>query len=165
MATLEEKTLNNTNTIGTVQLSGIHHLKIPVSDLDTSLAWYARVLGAVRLPEFDHVGRDGKLFAYIISIPGVSTLVELRLSPKMSENLAGFDPTVFAVDTLASLTAWRDRLDNLEVENSSILRGLIGWLLIFHDPDGLSVRFYTNETHEFDAAGSDMESPWVAYPS
>ena len=35
-------------------LQGIHHLKLPVSDLDTSLTFYERAFGARRIPEADH---------------------------------------------------------------------------------------------------------------
>ena len=39
-------------------LHGLHHLKLPVSDLHTSLG-YQRVLGAKHLPQFDHIDDDG----------------------------------------------------------------------------------------------------------
>ncbi|AJT41086.1 VOC family protein [Psychromicrobium lacuslunae] len=143
------------------QLSGLHHLKIPVSNLTESLRWYASVLGAERIPEFDHIGIDGETFAYITSIPGIPTLIELRLAPPLAQRMSGFDPIVFSVDTLESLCSWRDHLDNLAVANSAILRGIIGWLLVCHDPDGLSIRFHTNETHDFDADKADTQSPWV----
>ena len=35
-------------------LQGIHHLKLPVSDLDTSLTFYQRAFGARRIPAADH---------------------------------------------------------------------------------------------------------------
>jgi len=38
---------------------GLHHVKLPVSDLDASLAWYARVLGAQHQAQFDHFDERG----------------------------------------------------------------------------------------------------------
>jgi len=144
-------------------LSGIHHLKIPVSDLATSLGWYERVLGARRVPQFDHITGDGRLFAYILDVPGLEMAVELRDEPTYAERLRGFDPVVFAADLLADLEGWAAHLDALGVENSGVLRGLLGWLVIFRDPDGLSIRIYSRETHELDIENSDIASPWVAY--
>jgi catechol 2,3-dioxygenase-like lactoylglutathione lyase family enzyme len=40
-------------------LVGLHHLKLPVSHLDASIDWYARVLGAEHQPQFDHVDHNG----------------------------------------------------------------------------------------------------------
>ncbi|YCH09331.1 VOC family protein [Arthrobacter sp. alpha11c] len=147
-----------------VSLAGIHHLKIPVTNLQTSLKWYEEILGAKRCAEFDHFDREGNLFAYIVTIPGIDTYFELRLAPKIAERMKGFDPTILSVGTLEELELWEQHLNQQGVANSSVLRGIVGWLLVCHDPDGLAIRFYTLETHEFDAAGSDMDSPWVVYP-
>jgi hypothetical protein len=39
---------------------GLHHVKFPVTDLDTSLQWYETVLKAKREPRFDHMDANGK---------------------------------------------------------------------------------------------------------
>src|ERR1700722_12599529 len=41
------------------RISGLHHLKIAVSNLQDSLDWYAKVFGAIRRPQYDHVDRAG----------------------------------------------------------------------------------------------------------
>lgn len=41
----------------------VHHLKLPVSDLEASIAWYQRVLSAQRLSKFDHVDSSGTSYA------------------------------------------------------------------------------------------------------
>jgi catechol 2,3-dioxygenase-like lactoylglutathione lyase family enzyme len=40
-------------------LSGLHHLKIPLSHLDASLRRYQEVFGAAHLQQFDHFDDDG----------------------------------------------------------------------------------------------------------
>ncbi len=145
-------------------LAGIHHLKFPVSDLERSLRWYERVLGGVRQPHWDHLRPDGSVFAYILMVPGLPYPLELRDSPGMSARLSGFDPTVFAVDALPDLERWQEHLDAQQVPNSGVLRGIVGWLIVFTDPDGLSLRLYSRQTHEIDHENSDIDSPWVAYP-
>lgn len=156
-----------TSTIPAVSpgITGIHHLKIPVTDLQRSLKWYETALGAVRQPQFDHFLPDGTLFAHILEVPGLGYPLELRLAPGMARNMRGFDPIVFAVQGRGDLQKWEQFLELVGIEHSSILRGIIGWLLVFTDPDGLSIRLYTIDQHEFDHENSDIDSPWVAYPS
>lgn len=146
-------------------LAGVHHLKFPVSDLECSLHWYERVLGGVRQPHWDHRRPDGSIFAYILLVPGLPYPLELRDDPEMAGRISGFDPTVFGVATVADLERWQRHLDAQDVPNSGVLRGIIGWLLVFRDPDGLSLRLYSHQTHEVDHENSDIDSPWVKYPT
>jgi catechol 2,3-dioxygenase-like lactoylglutathione lyase family enzyme len=44
-------------------LVGVHHLKLPVSDLEATIAWYQRVLSAQHLSKFDHVDSSGTRYA------------------------------------------------------------------------------------------------------
>jgi hypothetical protein len=44
-------------------LVGVHHLKLPVSDLEASIVWYQRVLSAQHLSKFDHVDSSGTRYA------------------------------------------------------------------------------------------------------
>jgi catechol 2,3-dioxygenase-like lactoylglutathione lyase family enzyme len=148
-------------TVSTPSLSGIHHLKIPVSDLAASLAWYRRVLGARHRTEFDHHSPAGATYAHIIEIPGLPALVELRTAPAAAAALSGFDPVTYLVATRAELQAWIGHLDNLGVDHSPELRGIIGWVLVVRDPDGLAIRLHTQEQHEFDEANADVDSPWL----
>lgn len=148
----------------TPAVSGLHHLKVPVSDLDVTLAWYARVFGARRRPELDHTDHEGNLFASVVDLPGVDTMIELRLAPRISRNLRGFDPIVFSARTHADLMLWQAHLDALGIENSGIIYGIVGWTLIWHDPDGLSIRLYSEEEHPPDMEKADIGNPWLRYP-
>jgi catechol 2,3-dioxygenase-like lactoylglutathione lyase family enzyme len=142
-------------------LDGIHHLKFPVSDLAVSLKWWERALGAERQPKWDHFTPDGRLFAYILQVPGIDFPIELRLDPEAAKAVSGFDPVTLAVATEAELQNWAVQLDEAEVPHSPILRGLLGWLLALHDPDGLAIRLHTRETHDWDADNADFDSPWL----
>ena len=83
-------------------VSGIHHLKIVVSDLQASLSWWQDVTGARRNPDFDHRTADGQLFAHLLEIPGVGPYLELRLDPAAAAAVGSLDPITFAVDMTAS---------------------------------------------------------------
>jgi catechol 2,3-dioxygenase-like lactoylglutathione lyase family enzyme len=147
--------------MSTPSLDGIHHLKIPVCDLARSVAWYELVLGARRQSQFDHHARSGEAYAAILDVPGLSFPVELCTAPHNARATAGFDPISFAIGDRADLQAWIAHLDRLGVDHSPQLRGVIGWLLVLRDPDGLAIRLYTREQHEFDEENADVASPWV----
>ncbi|MFE0172398.1 hypothetical protein ACFWZ2_08785 [Streptomyces sp. NPDC059002] len=70
-------------------------------------------------------------------------------------------PGHLPVPARADLRAWIGHLDALGVKNSGGLRGIIGWVLVFRDPDGLAVRLHTREHHEFDEARADVDSRWL----
>jgi catechol 2,3-dioxygenase-like lactoylglutathione lyase family enzyme len=126
---------------------GIHHLKFAVSELDRSIAFYSRILGANRLPKLDHVDAGGRLYAVILDVPNLGTFLELRLSEERAAKHTGFDPMTLAVEGRADLQKWVEHLDAERAPHSPILTALVGWLVVFEDPDGLRIRLYTKEQH------------------
>jgi catechol 2,3-dioxygenase-like lactoylglutathione lyase family enzyme len=128
-------------------IAGIHHLKFAVSDMDRSLSFYGRVLGARRLPKLDHVNAGGQLYAIILEVPNLGTPLELRLNADHAATQKGFDPVTLAVEGRADLQRWVEHLDTEQVVHSPILTALVGWLLAFEDPDGRRIRLYTKERH------------------
>ena len=141
-------------------LRGIHHVKIAVSDLERSLKFYADVFGARRIPDADHVDDAGRLYACILDVPGLGTLLELRLAPEQAARGRGFDPLTLAVDDRAALADWRSHLDALGVAHSGEVVALRAWLTVFGDPDGTRLRLYTLEEHGPDVT-PDVTNPWL----
>ena len=72
-------------------LKGIHHAKFAVSDLDRSEAFYTNVFDARRISAYDHKHDDGSCYAYILEVPNLGALLELRLNPEQAEKGRGFD--------------------------------------------------------------------------
>ena len=126
---------------------GIHHLKFAVSELDRSLAFYSRALGARRLSKLDHIDAAGQLFAIILEVPNLGATLELRLSAEHAAKQKGFDPITLGVEGRADLEEWMAHLDAADVVHSPILTAYVGWLLAFEDPDGRRIRLYTREKH------------------
>ncbi|GAA1912860.1 hypothetical protein GCM10009837_41900 [Streptomyces durmitorensis] len=141
---------------------GIHHVKLPVTDLERSAQWYVTVLGARRLTELDHRRPDGTLFAVILDVPGLGTRLELRLDPATATALRGYDFLTLAVDDRAALDEWIAHLDTLDIPHSPPVVALVGWLLVVPDPDGQRLRLYTNTPHGLDAARVEYDSPWLS---
>lgn len=142
------------------RLQGIHHLKIPVSDLGISLDFYERAFGARRIPEADHRRGDGSLFAYILVVPGLGTKLELRLHPQRAKTHAGFDPITIAVEDRAVLDQWIDYLDEVGVRHSPVITSIQAWIVVIEDPDGNRLRLYTLEKHGPELQ-ADYGSEWI----
>jgi catechol 2,3-dioxygenase-like lactoylglutathione lyase family enzyme len=121
-------------------LLGLHHLKLPVSDLDASIDWYKRVFDAEYLAQFDHVDGSGVRYAVIINVPGLPVPVELRWAPKAANEIRGYDPIDLAVDSVDALQEWTTHLDGLGVDHSPVITGGAGHLMVLADPDGIFIR-------------------------
>ena len=69
------------------QLAGIHHLKLPVTDLARSREWYRTRLGYRVQAEFvEH----GQLMGYGLTHPDGGPPFALRLDPERARAAAGF---------------------------------------------------------------------------
>ena len=133
----------------TRELAGIHHVKIPVTDLARSLHWYHQVFGLRPTMEFRDA--DGVVRGFVGEIPGLSpALATFRVNPAAVEGNRGFDPVSFAVRTRDDLETWARHLDSLDVKHSPVIEASAGWLLVFDDPDGLTLHLYTWAEHGID---------------
>jgi catechol 2,3-dioxygenase-like lactoylglutathione lyase family enzyme len=125
---------------------GIHHVKLPVTEVTRSRDWYQRVLGLDQDLEFVE---DGVLMGAILRDPEGRVCLGLRCEPERAAALTGFDPIALAVGTVAGLEAWQRRLDDLGEKCDGIVSGHYGSALIgLRDPDGIEVRFYTEESRD-----------------
>jgi catechol 2,3-dioxygenase-like lactoylglutathione lyase family enzyme len=158
------------NTANPPVVAGLHHLKLPVSDLDGSLDFYQRVFAAQHLPQFDHIDDSGARYAVIIAIPGLSTPLELRWAPGGATAMRGCDPINLAAESAESLQAWARHLDLLDVEHSSVIHGGAGHLLVLADPDGIYIRISEVpagcvENIKMPKGNPEPGDPWLNPPS
>jgi len=145
------------------ELAGIHHVKIPVTDLDRSLHWYRQVFGLRPTMEFRDA--DGVVRGFAGEIPGLSpALATFRVNPAAVEGNRGFDPVSFAVRTRDDLAAWAEHLDSLDIKHSPLIEASIGWLLVFDDPDGLTLHLYTWDQHGIDQSARPGYGGAIADP-
>jgi catechol 2,3-dioxygenase-like lactoylglutathione lyase family enzyme len=133
-------------------ITGMHHVKFPVSDLATSRAWYERVLGFQATMEFEDA--DGVVRGVAGVLPGLDNIgVALRENPESAKGFAGFDPVSFGIADRDSAQAWADWLDSQGVDHSPVIEATVGWIVSFHDPDGLEIRLYSFALHGIDKSG------------
>jgi catechol 2,3-dioxygenase-like lactoylglutathione lyase family enzyme len=128
-----------------VVLAGIHHLKLPVRDVERSVAWYGRTLGYVRFIEFVE---QSTLMGVGMRHPGGGPDLVVRQDPERAQAAAGFDYLTIGVPDQPAIEALAARLDALGEQHAGVHFASIGWNLPeLHDPDGHEVRFYTLEQH------------------
>jgi catechol 2,3-dioxygenase-like lactoylglutathione lyase family enzyme len=132
------------------EVLGIHHIKIPVSNLATCRQWYERVFELEPLMEFRD-DEDGVVRGVVYRSLGDLSL-SLRENPSAARGMAGFDPFAIMLRGRADIEHWASRLDELGVAHAPIVEATIGYIMSFHDPDGLELRFYT-----LNAEGADLE--------
>ncbi|WOX14595.1 VOC family protein [Streptomyces sp. N50] len=134
------------------ELAGIHHVKMPVTDLDRSRDWYGRVLGFKVTYEFQDA--DGVVRGVAGEVPGLGdSMLCLRVNSQAAQGCQGFDPVSFAVRDKADVEARAAHLDTLGVPHSPVIEASIGWLLVFNDPDGLDLHLYSWAAHGVDHGG------------
>jgi catechol 2,3-dioxygenase-like lactoylglutathione lyase family enzyme len=126
-------------------LAGIHHLKLPVSDLARSREWYHSRLGYQLLAEFVE---QGQLMGCALAHPNGGPTLALRLDPERARAAAGFDYFAIGVPDKQAIDQLAARLIALGEQHAGVHWASIGWILPeLHDPDGHEVRFYTHQHH------------------
>lgn len=134
------------------EVAGIHHVKLPVTDMPRSVRWYREVFDF--RPEYEFRDADGSVGGVAGSVPGLDpTELCLRVNEVAARGCKGFDPVSFAARDRADLEGWAARLDELGIAHSPIIEASIGWLLVFNDPDGLELHLYTWAAHGIDQSG------------
>jgi catechol 2,3-dioxygenase-like lactoylglutathione lyase family enzyme len=112
------------------QVQGLRQIRIPVTNLDRSIRWYAENLG------LEVALRNGRHIAFL-SIPESNhTLVLNAIEPKTQGRLH----FTFAISGgQVSVEAWRLRLRKMGVPFSVRTRGAGVSALFLTDPDGYTV--------------------------
>jgi catechol 2,3-dioxygenase-like lactoylglutathione lyase family enzyme len=127
------------------RLAGVHHVKLPVADLDRSRAWYESRLGYEVTTEFVE---DGRLMGLVMVHPNGGPMFGLRLAPDLAQRAAGFDYFAIGVPDKATIEQLANRLSEFGERHAGVHFATIGWILPgTRDPDGHEVRFYTIAHH------------------
>ena len=128
------------------QFDGVHHLKLPVRDLDRSREWFQSRLGYILAMEFRE---DGRVMGIALSHPDGGPRLALRLNPDKAAASSGFDYFSIGVPTKAAIDALSARLTELGEAHAGVQPASLGWILAgLSDPDGHEIRFYTTESHK-----------------
>ena len=122
-------------------LDGIHHLKLPVSDLELSIEWYQHHLGYEIMFPFVE---DDVLMGVSMRHPNGGPDLALRRNPEKAQAAAGFDYFAIGVPGREAIEDLAARLAADGADHDGVQRTPVGWVLLgVRDPDGHDVRFYT----------------------
>ena len=124
-------------------ISGIHHLKLPVSDVGRSRDWYERVLGFESVMDFIE---DGELMGVALRREGCAAQIALRHDPARALALSGFDAMALLVPTRDDVRHWEAALDRIGEPHGGLVTGHHGGTVLvgLHDPDGIEIRLYAD---------------------
>jgi catechol 2,3-dioxygenase-like lactoylglutathione lyase family enzyme len=124
-------------------LSGIHHVKLPVSDVARSRDWYTGVLGFTADIEFVE---DGVLMGVGLAHEGMPAGIALRHDPDRAKAMSGFDAVALLVPSRAAVHTWKARLDEAGEPHGGIVTGHRGGAVLvgLHDPDSIQIRLYAD---------------------
>jgi catechol-2,3-dioxygenase len=117
------------------------HVAVTVSDLETSVPWYRRILGADPVLDED----TGPFRHVVFAVNGA--LFGLHEFPdgdggRFDERRPGLDHVSFGVDDRGGLEWWESRLDELGVAHGGIVDAGYGSGLSFRDPDGIALELF-----------------------
>ncbi|GAB3757968.1 VOC family protein [Microlunatus parietis] len=129
-------------------LRRIRHVKLPVTDLARSVAWYRSLLELDLVAEF---AEDGELRGVQLVDPDGAFGIALRERAHSASrpDLTGFDPFALEAESLAALHALAARCDGLGVAHGGVQdRGEWGANLDVTDPDGTVLRFLAGNVLE-----------------
>ncbi|HEY5788511.1 MAG TPA: VOC family protein [Microlunatus sp.] len=126
-----------------MSISGVHHIKLPVSDVANSRAWWERVLEFETSIEFVE---NGVVEGVALRHAGCQTEVALRRDPDRARALSGFDAAALLVPSRNDVPRWAARFDDLGQPYGGIVQGHNGGAVLvgLHDPDGIEIRLYAD---------------------
>jgi len=132
-------------------ITGIHHISLTVSDVEASLAWYERLLGADRVPmKFPHYEREETGFGVLLVEPSSGLMIGLHANTanegeRFDEARTGLDHVGLHVASRGDLEAWTAWLDELGIEHSGIRGGdepFAFATVVFRDPDNIQLELF-----------------------
>ncbi|MDQ1708834.1 MAG: hypothetical protein QOG49_219 [Frankiaceae bacterium] len=122
------------------EVTGVHHVRLPVRDLDRSYAFWSLVLGYER--DFDFPGPAGPL-GWALKHPAGGPRLVLWHDAELAAAACGFPWFSLGLPSKGDVVALADTLDRLGIEHGGVQDAFVDIKLPFvHDPDGHLVSFY-----------------------
>ena len=129
-------------------VTGVHSVRIPVSDPWASRDWYVAILGFESLLDLEEAERVvGVLLRHPSGIE-----IGLHHDPHRAAALAGFVLLSLAVPDRRALNICAHELDQVGQRHSRVEEGHVGWHLDLPDPDGVLIRLHSFSTVDAEEA-------------
>ena len=131
-----------------LSITGLHHVRLPVSNVFVSRDWYADVLGFE--PVLDYEEED-RVIGTVLQHP-CGLVLGLHAEPERARVLNDFVVVSLCAGSKADLERCALYLDQASVEHSDIQSGNLGWYIDIPDPDGMLLELHTCEQPAADEA-------------
>jgi len=126
------------------QITGLHHVILPVRDVIQAGDWFERVLGFSCLLIREE---EDQVTTMVVRHPA-GVLLQLRHAPELAEALemarTGMTVLSLSVTDRPALAEWERRLAELGLEHSQPYQAHLGWALHVTGPDGLGIQLHTH---------------------
>jgi catechol 2,3-dioxygenase-like lactoylglutathione lyase family enzyme len=121
-------------------LTGVHHVRLPVTDLDRSYVFWRDVLGYER--DFDLPGPDGPQ-GWALWHPAGGPRVVLWRDPEKAAASSGFPWFSIGLPSRQDVLSLAEELDRRGIRHGGVQDALVEIKLPFvNDPDGHLIGFY-----------------------
>jgi len=120
----------------------VGHVAVTVSDIDRSVEWYRRLIGADAV-----LDEDTGPFRHVVwslggTLLGLHQFPDLHTADAFNERRPGLDHVSFGCANRAELESWAARLDELGIERGEIKHAGYGSGVSFRDPDNIALEFF-----------------------
>jgi catechol 2,3-dioxygenase-like lactoylglutathione lyase family enzyme len=127
-----------------VALSGAHHVRIPVSDLEAAVGWFADLLGYEK--EFSFKA-DGSVTGWALCHPNGGPSVAVVEDDARARPLRGFPLFAFGVPDEATVRGIAERLDARGIRHGGVQSAMVNVKLPFVEgPGGILFGFYVKSS-------------------
>jgi catechol 2,3-dioxygenase-like lactoylglutathione lyase family enzyme len=122
------------------ELTGVHHVRLPVRDLERSFAFWHELLGYER--EFDFPGPEGPR-GWALKHPRGGPDLVLWRDPAKAAASSGFPWFSIGLSSPDDIRGLVRELDRRGIHHGGVQDGLVGLKLpLVEDPDGHLIGFY-----------------------
>jgi catechol 2,3-dioxygenase-like lactoylglutathione lyase family enzyme len=130
-----------------MNLTGVHHITLTVTDAEASAAWYQSLIGPAQV-----IRRQGDGWTRVRLQWPTGVVIGLT---RHDSTVAGdhFDHARVGLDHIglgcpseADVRAWADHMDEAGIEHGPVEDVPYGWAVTARDPDGIAVEFFCGRT-------------------
>lgn len=133
-------------------ITGLNHVALTVTDLDTSMAWYQRLFRTDQvLGTFPHLEKEETGCGVLLAEPRSGVVIALHTNTgnhgeAFDEVRTGLDHLSFTVASLEELQTWVAWLDELGIEHTGVRHVTNPFpisTVVLRDPDNIQLEFVT----------------------